>query len=380
VRNNIFWVHAGTPYLSGSVGFDGSEGAWSSNLWNGGSGDLSLDSAAVTGDPQFANAADADFHLTAGSVAVDKGSSGGTVSTLIATDYDLNIRPQGQAIDIGALELATGTGNLAPVARNDSYSTAFDTVLVVAAPGVLGNDTDTDGDALGVSSWGAPAHGTLSAKGSGGGFSYTPASAYSGTDSFTYTVSDGKGGTATGSVTVTVGAIAGSAYSTQIQTMYIGYFGRPADPGGMSYYAALMEQRGGNNAAMLDDFWNSAESHGLYPQTALADKIAQIYEFLFGRPADSGGVTYWSGMVLAGKVTVPSVAYTVAYNAQAADTAILEKKRTAAQAFMAALDTTDKKARYQANLAPARAWLDAVVDDATLAAALASLTGVIAHL
>ena len=38
--------------------------------------------------------------------------------------------------------------NDAPVAVNDSYSTTEDTALTIAAPGVLGNDTDVDGDPL----------------------------------------------------------------------------------------------------------------------------------------------------------------------------------------------------------------------------------------
>ena len=36
--------------------------------------------------------------------------------------------------------------NDAPVAVNDAYATDEDTALTVAAPGVLGNDTDVDGD------------------------------------------------------------------------------------------------------------------------------------------------------------------------------------------------------------------------------------------
>jgi hypothetical protein len=91
-------------------------------------------------------------------------------------------------------------------------------------------------------------------------------------------------------------------------------------------------------------------------------------------------VTYWSNQVATGRITVPAVAYTVAYNAQAADAVTLDKKRTAAQAFMAALDTADKVARYKRNVTPARAWLNSVVDDATLAAALASLTSLVAGL
>src|SRR5262249_51555331 len=50
----------------------------------------------------------------------------------------------------------------APPARAaDSYSTAEDTPLTVAAPGVLGNDSDVDGDVLTVAVVSGPAHGTL---------------------------------------------------------------------------------------------------------------------------------------------------------------------------------------------------------------------------
>ena len=38
--------------------------------------------------------------------------------------------------------------NDAPVARDDTYTTNEDTPLVVPAPGVLGNDSDVDGDPL----------------------------------------------------------------------------------------------------------------------------------------------------------------------------------------------------------------------------------------
>ena len=40
-----------------------------------------------------------------------------------------------------------GIDLLAPIGRADSYSTAFETTRVVAAPGVLANDTDQIGRA-----------------------------------------------------------------------------------------------------------------------------------------------------------------------------------------------------------------------------------------
>ncbi len=51
--------------------------------------------------------------------------------------------------------------NDAPVAVDDAYTTDEDTPLTVAAPGVLGNDTDVDGDPLTAVQVTAPASGTL---------------------------------------------------------------------------------------------------------------------------------------------------------------------------------------------------------------------------
>ena len=66
------------------------------------------------------------------------------------------------------------------------YTTPEDTPLTIAAPGVLANDTDADGDALGVLGlWDQPAHGTLTLS-SAGGFIYTPDPGWSGTDGFSY--------------------------------------------------------------------------------------------------------------------------------------------------------------------------------------------------
>lgn len=59
--------------------------------------------AYVEGDPLFVNAAGADFHLQAGSPAIDAGSA----VSAPATDFDGVARPQGAGFDIGAFERAS---------------------------------------------------------------------------------------------------------------------------------------------------------------------------------------------------------------------------------------------------------------------------------
>jgi hypothetical protein len=81
--------------------------------------------------------------------------------------------------------------NNVPVATPDSYALDRDSVLNVAAPGVLSNDTDADGNALTAVKLSDPAHGALTLN-ANGSFSYTPVSNWSGNDSFTYCTSDGR--------------------------------------------------------------------------------------------------------------------------------------------------------------------------------------------
>jgi hypothetical protein len=77
-----------------------------------------------------------------------------------------------------------------PQGLDDAYATQEDAVLVVTAPGVLGNDTDPDGDTLRAALAQAPSHGQLELQ-SDGSFTYTPESDFNGSDNFTYHASDG---------------------------------------------------------------------------------------------------------------------------------------------------------------------------------------------
>ncbi|MFC1591584.1 Ig-like domain-containing protein [Thermodesulfobacteriota bacterium] len=80
---------------------------------------------------------------------------------------------------------------------------AADTGLVVAAPGVLGNDTDPDGDALSAVLVANLANGTL-ALSDNGSFTYTPGPGYYGQDSFTYKATDGTDNSTAATVTIGV--------------------------------------------------------------------------------------------------------------------------------------------------------------------------------
>lgn len=96
--------------------------------------------------------------------------------------------------------------NDAPVAVQDAFMTDEDVMLAVAAPGVLTNDSDVDGDTLRAILVSDVSNGTLSLS-TNGAFTYVPGADFNGTDSFTYHAHDGALSSATAAVTITVNAI-----------------------------------------------------------------------------------------------------------------------------------------------------------------------------
>jgi VCBS repeat-containing protein len=142
------------------------------------------------------------------------------------------------------LDLYAHDDSQAPVAGADSYVTPEDVPLTVAAPGVLGNDSDVDGDALTAVKVSDPANGSVTLN-PNGSFTYTPNANYNGADSFTYKARGGGSDSSVATVTVTVTPVpdvpvaAPDSFTTPEDTALIvdapGVLGNDSDPeGGMS--------------------------------------------------------------------------------------------------------------------------------------------------
>ncbi len=89
-----------------------------------------------------------------------------------------------------------------PVAKDDAYDVK-DSTLPVAAPGILDNDIDVDGDLLAANRETNVSHGELRLQ-ADGSFTYTPNRGFHGSDNFTYRASDGELYSDIVTVTITV--------------------------------------------------------------------------------------------------------------------------------------------------------------------------------
>ncbi len=168
--------------------------------------------STLTGTSVLANDTDPDGDALAAALATDVAN--GTLTLRPDGTYDYDPDPGFVGTDSftyvasdGATSSLSGTVTIsvtdtAPITTDDTWSVAHDRPLVVAAPGVLGNDVDPDGDAVGAALVSGPTNGVLTF-GSDGRFRFDPAARFVGSDSFVYEVDDGAL-TATATVTIEV--------------------------------------------------------------------------------------------------------------------------------------------------------------------------------
>ncbi len=116
-----------------------------------------------------------------------------------ASDGDLASSPATVTITVRSV-------NDEPVAMDDFYKTDEDQPLQIAAPGVLANDSDEEGDPLEAVLESGVSHGSLILN-EDGSFTYTPEAGFTGIDSFTYWASDGDLGSNLATVTLAVGNV-----------------------------------------------------------------------------------------------------------------------------------------------------------------------------
>ena len=162
------------------------------------------------------------------------------------------------------------TTNRRPVAVNDTVAATEDTPATAAAPGVLANDSDPDGNTITAVLFSQPAHGSVTL-GDDGSFTYTPADDYAGPDSFTYKADDGTADSNTATVAVTVAAVndapecGGVSGSTSKDTA-VDLGARVLGRGGRRFgYAIVSQPAHGTAAVVAGDLRNTPA--GSYNET-----------------------------------------------------------------------------------------------------------------
>ncbi|MFH0728892.1 MAG: RHS repeat-associated core domain-containing protein [Pseudomonadota bacterium] len=102
-----------------------------------------------------------------------------------------------------------------------------------------------------------------------------------------------------------------------IEGIYVAYWGRAADPGGLNYWLGLYNDGTLDYAGIAENFAPSPEGTGAYayfdtvfnhPENPITDEMRQefveaIYQNLFDRDSDAEGLAYWVGILKSGAVS-----------------------------------------------------------------------------
>lgn len=142
------------------------------------------------------------------------------------------------------------------------------------------------------------------------------------------------------------------------QTLYVAYYGRPADQAGLEFWADEIEASGA--AAVVSVFGNSDEYVARFGDLGSVELINSIYQQAFNRDADEGGLVFYAEKLESGELDLATIALTIVENASnddAQDATVLSNKVAAADAFTAAAgsdyagnDAADYAAEFLANV------------------------------
>lgn len=164
-----------------------------------------------------------------------------------------------------------------------------------------------------------------------------------------------------------------TTYYNDLQKLYVAYFNRPADPGGLAFWEGVVEKANGNTAAVSAEFAKSPEYKDAFKGQTNEQIVDTIYKNIFGHAADATGKAFYAKALTENRITVDLVVKDIAGGAQGTDATAYNNKVKAAEAFTTALDTDAEKAGYAGTdaLKLAKDFIAGVTTDASYAAAVA---------
>ena len=170
--------------------------------------------------------------------------------------------------------------------------------------------------------------------------------------------------------------MAASNTISAIQKLYVAYFNRPADAAGLQYWQGVVKAAGGDLTEITRAFSHSSEYTDLFAAKSSGEIIDTVYLNLFGRHAESAGLSYWSKLYDAGAIGIADVVTALAKGAQGSDASAVEHKVSVAASFTETLAASGTPTAYagEAAVSYAKQFLAGVTDSASLNTALAKMS------
>lgn len=132
----------------------------------------------------------------------------------------------------------------------------------------------------------------------------------------------------------------------EVQKLYVAYFNRPADTGGMDYWTDLLDTNPDALADVSRSFAASAEYRDVFAGMDNRAIVNEVYQNLFGRTAEDSGLNYWADLLDRKVITIDDVVLDIAEGAKGSDNIAFNGKIAGALLFTDRLDEPHEVTAY----------------------------------
>jgi hypothetical protein len=129
-----------------------------------------------------------------------------------------------------------------------------------------------------------------------------------------------------------------SSFEQTVLSAYVAFYGRPADPGGLAFWSGRLESEGGNLNSIIDAFATSAEYESRFGSLSNTQLVTNLFQQLFGRDPDPEGLDFYVSSLNSGVRTLQSISLDILYGAQNEDTLIVNNRVDLAAYYIHALE------------------------------------------
>ena len=174
-------------------------------------------------------------------------------------------------------------------------------------------------------------------------------------------------------------------YRDLVQDLYVAYFGRPADPNGLTNFESALLAAGaptdlqglaqayasnGSIKNLIDSFGTSKESQTLYGSGSTGDFVTAVFRNVLGRAPQASGLAYWTDAINSGSLSVGNAALSIMAGAEAnttsqglLDAQLIANRIVVADSFTGLVSSQNAVPVYSGSIAAAtaRAMLAEVV-------------------
>ncbi len=149
--------------------------------------------------------------------------------------------------------------------------------------------------------------------------------------------------------------------------IYMAFYGRPADPDGLAFWAGRLNAANGNLDEIMDAFATSPEYEERFGHLGLEGLVSNLFQQLFGRAPDTAGLAFYIEVLESGERTLQSISLDILNGAQNDDALIVQNRVEISSHYITSLEEAGANAS-QVDADTLASWVADVDADSSSAA------------